>query len=116
MTGRPSIPPERLLRGLQQQIFYLIRREALLVVARGQGRPHGPADQRHQLSAEVQGARGGERLGEPVAWREIDERGVQWLYPEVGLTLLTSSDDGAVFEYVPPRDFVMPSDVTLAEP
>jgi len=41
---------------------------------------------------------------------------VQWLYPEVGLTLLTSSDDGAVFEYVPPRDFVMPSDVTLAEP
>ena len=57
-----------------------------------------------------------ERLGEPVACREIDERGVQWLYPEVGLTLLTSSDDGAVFEYVPPRDFVMPSDVTLAEP
>ena len=45
---------------------------------------------------------------------------VEWAwnthYPEVGLTLLTSSDDGAVFEYVPPRDFVMPSDVTLAEP
>jgi hypothetical protein len=57
-----------------------------------------------------------ERLGEPVAWREIDERSVQWLYPELGLTLLISSDDGAVFEYVPPRDFVMPSDVTLAEP
>ena len=57
-----------------------------------------------------------ERLGEPVAWREIDERGVQWLYPELGLTLLISSDDGAVFEYVPPRDFILPSDVTLAEP
>ena len=57
-----------------------------------------------------------ERLGEPVAWREINERSVQWLYPELGLTLLISSDDGAVFEYVPPRDFVMPSDVTLAEP
>jgi hypothetical protein len=57
-----------------------------------------------------------ERLGEPVAWREIDAQSVQWLYPEFGLTLLISSTDGAVFEYVPPRDFVLPSDVTLAEP
>lgn len=57
-----------------------------------------------------------ERLGEPVAWREIDERRVQWLYPELGLTLLISSEDGAVFEYVPPRDFILPADVTLAEP
>ena len=57
-----------------------------------------------------------ERLGEPAAWREIDERSVLWLYPELGLTLLISSADGAVFEYVPPREFVVPADVTLAEP
>ena len=57
-----------------------------------------------------------ERLGEPVAWREIDERSVQWLYPQLGLTLLLSSEDGAILEYVPPRDFVLPADVTLAEP
>jgi len=57
-----------------------------------------------------------ERLGEPVAWREIDERSVLWLYPALGLRLLISSADGAVFEYVPPRDFVLPPDVTLAEP
>jgi hypothetical protein len=57
-----------------------------------------------------------ERLGEPAAWREIDERSVLWFYPELGLTLLISSVDGAVFEYVPPRDFVLPADVTLAEP
>jgi hypothetical protein len=57
-----------------------------------------------------------ERLGEPAAWREIDDATVQWLYPELGLSLLVSSTDGAVFEYVPPRDFVMPSDVTVAEP
>lgn len=57
-----------------------------------------------------------ERLGEPAAWREIDERSVLWFYPELGLTLLISSADGAVFEYVPPGDFVLPADVTLAEP
>jgi len=57
-----------------------------------------------------------ERLGEPAAWREIDEHSVQWFYPELGLSLLISSTEGAVFEYVPPRDFVLPAGVTLAEP
>ena len=57
-----------------------------------------------------------ERLGEPAAWRQADDRSVQWLYPELGLSLLLSGADGAVFEYVPPRDFVLPSGVTLAEP
>jgi hypothetical protein len=57
-----------------------------------------------------------ERLGEPAAWREIDDRSVQWFYPELGLSLLISSTEGAVFEYVPPRDFVLPAGVTLAEP
>jgi len=57
-----------------------------------------------------------ERLGEPAAWREIDEHSVQWLYPELGLTLLLSSEDGAVFEYAAPRDFVLPAGVALAEP
>jgi hypothetical protein len=57
-----------------------------------------------------------ERLSEPAAWRETDDGSVQWFYPELGLSLLLSTTDGAVFEYVAPRDFVMPSDVTLAEP
>lgn len=57
-----------------------------------------------------------DRLGEPVAWRAGADDGVQWLYPELGLSLLLSARDGAVFEYVPPRDFVLPADVTLAEP
>jgi len=57
-----------------------------------------------------------ERLGEPAAWREIDEHSVQWFYPELGLSLLISSTEGAVFEYVAPRDFVLPAGVTLAEP
>lgn len=30
-TGRPSIPPERLLRGLLLQIFYSIRSERMLM-------------------------------------------------------------------------------------
>jgi len=37
-------------------------------------------DQRHQLSARYKGLEAAffrERLGEPVAWREIDERSVQ---------------------------------------
>lgn len=56
------------------------------------------------------------RLGEPAAWRAAGEGAVQWLYPALGLSLLISATDGAVFEYVAPRDFVPPSDVTSAEP
>lgn len=57
-----------------------------------------------------------ERLGEPAAWRATDEDGVQWLYPGLGLSLLLSDRDGAAFEYVAPRDFVLPPGVTLAQP
>ena len=56
-----------------------------------------------------------ERLGEPAAWIEGEDSTVKWLYPELGLSLLLSGKEGAVFEYVPPRDFTLPADATLAD-
>jgi hypothetical protein len=57
-----------------------------------------------------------ERLGEPAAWLEGEDGAVQWLYPKIGLSLLLTPADGAVFEYVAPRDFTLPAGATLAEP
>lgn len=56
-----------------------------------------------------------ERLGEPAAWLEDEAGAVQWLYPELGLSLLLTPSDGAVFEYVAPRDFTLPAGATLNE-
>ncbi len=56
------------------------------------------------------------RLGEPAAWLEGEDKSAQWLYPEIGLSLLLTPSDGAVFEYVAPRDFTLPAGATLAEP
>jgi len=57
-----------------------------------------------------------ERLGEPATWLEDEGGAVQWLYPELGLSLMLTPSDGAVFEYVAPRDFTLPAGATLAEP
>jgi hypothetical protein len=57
-----------------------------------------------------------ERLGEPAAWLEGEGGAVQWLYPEIGLSLLLTPSDGAVFEYVAPRDFTLPAGAVLSEP
>lgn len=57
-----------------------------------------------------------ERLGEPAAWLQPDESAVLWFYPDRGLTLTLAAKDGAVLEYVPPRDFVLPADAMRAGP
>lgn len=54
------------------------------------------------------------RLGEPAAWLQPDETTVLWFYPDRGLTLTLSAKDGAVLEYVPRSDFVLPADATRA--
>jgi hypothetical protein len=54
------------------------------------------------------------RLGEPLAWLQPDGTTVLWFYPDRGLTLTLSAKDGAVLEYVPPRDFVLPAEAARA--
>ena len=56
------------------------------------------------------------RLGEPAAWLQPDETTVLWFYPDRGLTLTLSAKDGAVLEYVPPREFVLPAEATRTGP
>lgn len=51
-----------------------------------------------------------ERLGEPAAWKTIDEHTVQWYYPEKGVSLLLNSDGKEVLEYSTPRAFTIPED------
>ena len=51
-----------------------------------------------------------ERLGEPAAWRTINEHTVQWFYPEKGVSLLLNSDGKEVLEYSIPRTFTVPAD------
>jgi hypothetical protein len=55
-----------------------------------------------------------ERLGEPAAWLQPEEGTVLWFYPDRGLTLTLSAKEGAVLEYVPPGDFVLPADAATA--
>jgi len=50
------------------------------------------------------------RLGEPAAWQRVDEERIRWFYPDKGLSLLIDADGKDVFEYVLPRDFVLPAD------
>jgi hypothetical protein len=51
-----------------------------------------------------------QRLGEPAAWRELDEGGVQWFYPDKGLTLLLNAAGREVLEFVAPARFELPAD------
>jgi hypothetical protein len=51
-----------------------------------------------------------ERLGEPAAWQSTDPSEVRWFYPRLGLSLLLTGSAGTVFEYQPPREFVLPED------
>lgn len=51
-----------------------------------------------------------ERLGEPAAWQRVDEERIRWFYPDKGLSLLIDADGKDVFEYVMPRQFVLPAD------
>ena len=52
-----------------------------------------------------------ERFGEPAAWKVEDEEHVQWFYPDIGLTLLMSTEGREILQYRMPRDFVMPEGV-----
>lgn len=49
-----------------------------------------------------------QRLGEPDAWRTLEEGRVQWFYPAKGLSLLLDAEGKEVLEYVAPRDFRLP--------
>lgn len=53
-----------------------------------------------------------QRFGEPAATLRESENAVSWFYPQLGLSVLIDDDAREVLEYVPPRDFVMPEDVT----
>lgn len=57
-----------------------------------------------------------ERLGEPAAWERVNEHAVNWLYPELGLSLLIDAEGKEVFEYVAPRDFRMPPAANASTP
>lgn len=50
------------------------------------------------------------RLGEPTAWKKINDNSVQWFYPKKGLSLLLNSAGQEVLEYSLPRTFEIPSD------
>jgi hypothetical protein len=52
-----------------------------------------------------------ERFGEPAAWKVEDEEHVQWFYPDIGLTLLMSTEGREILQYRMPREFVMPEGV-----
>ncbi|MCB1801281.1 MAG: hypothetical protein KDI82_06300 [Gammaproteobacteria bacterium] len=53
-----------------------------------------------------------ERFGEPAATLRESEQAVSWFYPKLGLSILVDDEAREVFEYLPPRDFVMPDGVT----
>lgn len=55
------------------------------------------------------------RLGEPTAWLQESEYAISWFYPDKGLSLLIDADNSEVFEFVPPRSFVMPDGVTPSQ-
>jgi hypothetical protein len=57
-----------------------------------------------------------ERFGAPAAQRRESDQAVTWFYPALGLTILVDDDAREVFEYQPPRDFVLPPDATAASP
>jgi hypothetical protein len=52
-----------------------------------------------------------QRLGEPAAWKALEEGSVQWFYPDRGLSLLLNADGKEVLEYVAPREFQLPDGV-----
>lgn len=56
-----------------------------------------------------------ERLGAPAATRVETDHAVSWFYPELGLSLVIDAEGAEVFEYVPPRDFVLPADAENPE-
>lgn len=53
------------------------------------------------------------RFGEPDAWLQESETAASWFYPRLGLAVLIDETASEVLEYQPPRDFIMPSGVTL---
>jgi hypothetical protein len=80
--------------------------------------PEDHADRRLLGISYIPGTRGldtaffRDRFGEPAAWRQENEHVVSWFYPDLGLSVLIDSEAREVLEYQPPRDFVMPPDVT----
>jgi hypothetical protein len=57
-----------------------------------------------------------DRFGHPSAERRESEEVVSWFYPERGLTIRIDDDAREVFEYQPPRDFVLPADAVPVIP
>jgi hypothetical protein len=57
-----------------------------------------------------------QRLGEPAAWKPLEEGTVQWFYPERGLSLVLNAEGKEVLEYVAPRDFRLPEGAQRSAP
>ena len=57
-----------------------------------------------------------ERLGDPAATRTETEHAVSWFYPDLGLSLVIDDEGPEVFEYVAPRNFVMPAETQPPAP
>jgi hypothetical protein len=53
-----------------------------------------------------------DRFGKPSATLTENEEAQSWFYPDKGVSILIDNKGREVLEYVPPRDFVMPSGVT----
>ncbi len=56
-----------------------------------------------------------QRFGAPAAWLRESEQAVSWFYPGLGLSILIDDEAREVLEYLPPRNFVMPEDVSPFE-
>lgn len=52
------------------------------------------------------------RFGEPAAVLQEKEHAVSWFYPDKGLSILIDEKGREVLEYVAPRDFTMPENVS----
>lgn len=51
-----------------------------------------------------------DRFGEPAAWRRHDQRGMEWYYPEQGLSILIDPEGKEVLQYARPKAFKLPQD------
>lgn len=56
-----------------------------------------------------------ERLGEPTAWKRLNEHIVRWFYADLGLELAIDAEGQELFIYRNPASFVIPEDATYVE-
>jgi hypothetical protein len=50
------------------------------------------------------------RFGEPAAWRRQGDHGLEWYYPERGLSILIDTEGKEVLQYARPKEFKLPRD------